>query len=71
VHEAIQQVPSDDHEPMTVIEEVEQGFRLGDRVVRPARVIVSMASPVADAETPDAETTDAETPDAETPSEEN
>lgn len=43
VHEAIQQVASDSHEPMTVIEEVEQGFRLGDRVVRPAKVIVTMA----------------------------
>ena len=43
VHEAIQQVQSDRHEPMTVIEEVEQGFRLGDRVVRPAKVIVAMA----------------------------
>ena len=43
VHEAIQQVPSDEHEPMTVLQEVEQGFRLGDRVVRPAKVIVSMA----------------------------
>ena len=43
VHEAIQQVPSDEHEPMTVLQEVEQGFRLGDRVVRPAKVIVSMS----------------------------
>ncbi len=43
VHEAIQQLPSDEHEPMTVLQEVEQGFRLGDRVVRPAKVIVSMA----------------------------
>ncbi len=43
VHEAIQQVPSDEHEPMTVIEEVEQGFRIGERVVRPAKVIVTMA----------------------------
>ncbi|MBQ18694.1 MAG: nucleotide exchange factor GrpE [Planctomycetaceae bacterium] len=45
VHEAIQQLPSADHEPMTVIEEVERGFRLGDRVVRPAKVIVSMEPP--------------------------
>ena len=43
VHEAIQQVPSDEHEPMTVIEEVEQGFRIGERVVRPAKVIGTMA----------------------------
>ena len=43
VHEAIQQMPSADHEPMTVIEEVERGFRLGERVVRPAKVIVATA----------------------------
>ena len=45
VHEAIQQVASDEHEPMTVIEEVEAGFRLGERLVRPAKVIVAMAAP--------------------------
>ena len=44
VHEAIQQVASDEHEPMTVIEEVEAGFRLGERLVRPAKVIVAMAA---------------------------
>lgn len=44
VHEAIQQVVSDEHEPMTVIEEVEAGFRLGERLVRPAKVIVAMAA---------------------------
>ena len=71
VHEAIQQVPSDDHEPMTVIEEVEQGFRLGDRVVRPAKVIVSMASPVAEVETTGEETPGEETTGEETTGEEN
>ena len=45
VHEAIQQVASDEHEPMTVIEEGEAGFRLGERLVRPAKVIVAMAAP--------------------------
>ena len=30
---------------MTVIEEVEAGFRLGERLVRPAKVIVAMAAP--------------------------
>lgn len=43
LHEALQQVPSGDHPPMTVIEEVEQGYKLHDRLVRPARVIVSKA----------------------------
>jgi molecular chaperone GrpE len=42
-HEAITQVPSADHPPMTVIQEVERGFTLHDRVIRPAKVIVSSA----------------------------
>ncbi|ADG68746.1 GrpE protein [Planctopirus limnophila DSM 3776] len=43
-HEAITQVPSADYPPMTVIQEVERGFTLHDRVIRPAKVIVSAAS---------------------------
>ncbi len=42
-HEALTQVPSADHEPMTVLQVVETGYRLHDRIVRPARVIVSCA----------------------------
>ena len=41
LHEALQQMPSEDHPPMTVIHELEQGFILNDRVVRPTKVIVS------------------------------
>lgn len=41
VHEAIAQAPSAEHPPMTVLQEVEQGIQLHDRVVRPAKVIVS------------------------------
>lgn len=44
-HEAIQQMPSADHPPMTVIDEVERGYMLNDRVVRPSKVIVSVAPP--------------------------
>lgn len=44
-HEAIQQMPSADHPPMTVIDEVERGYTLSDRVVRPSKVIVSVAPP--------------------------
>ena len=40
VHEAIMQQPSPDHPPDTVIEEVAKGYRLRERVLRPARVIV-------------------------------
>ena len=43
LHEALTQLPSADHAPMTVLQVVEMGYRLHDRVVRPARVIVSCA----------------------------
>jgi len=43
LHEAIQQMPSAEHPPMTVIDEVERGYTLNDRVVRPSKVIVSVA----------------------------
>lgn len=43
LHEALTQIPSADHEPMTVLQVVEMGYRMHDRVVRPARVIVSSA----------------------------
>ncbi|MFN9719751.1 MAG: nucleotide exchange factor GrpE [Planctomycetota bacterium] len=47
LHEALTQVPSKDHDPMTVLQVVEMGYKLHDRVVRPARVIVSCAPPEA------------------------
>ena len=40
-HEAMMQVPTAEHPPGTVMQEMEKGFRLRDRVVRPSRVIVS------------------------------
>jgi molecular chaperone GrpE len=43
LHQAIQQVPSAEHPPMTVLMEVERGYLLHDRVVRPSKVIVSAA----------------------------
>ncbi|MBQ36864.1 MAG: nucleotide exchange factor GrpE, partial [Gemmatimonadaceae bacterium] len=43
LHEALVQVPSDEHPPGTVIQEIEKGYRLNDRVVRPSRVVVSAA----------------------------
>jgi molecular chaperone GrpE len=45
LHEALTQVPSAEHPPMTVLQVVELGYRMHDRVVRPARVIVSSAPP--------------------------
>lgn len=41
VHEALQQVPSNDVPPLTVVRELERGFRFHDRVLRPSKVIVS------------------------------
>ena len=47
VHDAIQQVETDDHPPGTVIAEVVAGFRLGDKLVRPAMVVVARKGPAA------------------------
>ena len=41
LHEAILQQPSDEHPPGTVLQVTQTGFRLHDRVARPAQVIVS------------------------------
>lgn len=41
VHEAITQVPSAEHPPLTVLQDVERGYMLHDRVVRPSKVIVA------------------------------
>ena len=41
VHEAIQQVETDDHAPGMVIAEVQPGYTQGDRLVRAAMVVVA------------------------------
>jgi molecular chaperone GrpE len=41
VHEAMLTKPGDDVEPGTVLEVVQRGYRVGERVVRPAKVIVA------------------------------
>ena len=41
IHEAMLEVESANHPPGTVIEEMDKGYVLRDRVVRPARVVVS------------------------------
>jgi len=50
-HEAMMQQPSDAHEPQTVLSQLQRGYELKGRVLRPARVVVS-APP---AETPEAD----------------
>jgi molecular chaperone GrpE len=41
VHEALLSRPSEDAESGSVLDVVQKGYKLGDRVVRPARVIVA------------------------------
>jgi molecular chaperone GrpE len=41
VHEALLTKPGDGAEPGSVLEVVQRGYRVGDRVVRPAKVIVA------------------------------
>jgi molecular chaperone GrpE len=46
-HAALGQVPSAEHPPLTVLEELQRGYRLHDRVVRPSQVLVSSGPPEA------------------------
>ena len=41
VHEALMTQPSDEHEPGTVLQVIQEGYQFKDRVLRPAKVIVS------------------------------
>jgi molecular chaperone GrpE len=43
LHQAVMQQPSADQPPNTVLQILEQGFMIHDRVLRPAKVIVSAA----------------------------
>jgi len=43
LHEAIQQLETSEHTPGTVTAEVQAGYREGDRLVRPALVVVAKA----------------------------
>ena len=44
LHEALMQVPSDDYDEGVVCEETERGYLLGDRVIRHAKVVVSIGA---------------------------
>ena len=44
LHEAMAQAPDDTKAPNTVVEELQRGYLLRDRLLRPARVIVSRRS---------------------------
>jgi molecular chaperone GrpE len=41
LHDALMMLPSADHPPHTVLQEVERGYTLNDRVIRHAKVVVS------------------------------
>jgi molecular chaperone GrpE len=41
VHEALSTQPADGVEPGTVVEVMQKGYRLGEQLIRPARVVVS------------------------------
>ncbi len=43
LHDALLQIPREDVDPHTVIEEVERGYMIYDRVLRHAKVVVSAA----------------------------
>jgi molecular chaperone GrpE len=43
VHEAIQQMESTEHPPGTIAAEVQPGYRTGERLLRPAMVVVARA----------------------------
>lgn len=45
LHEALLQTRSEAYEPGVICEEIERGYRLGDRVIRHAKVIVSLGAP--------------------------
>ena len=41
LHEALAQVPSEEHESGTIVEVFQKGYLIGDKVLRPAKVSVA------------------------------
>ena len=52
VHEAISQVPTPDVKPGSIVHELQKGYLIGDRLLRPALVAVASAPPPPPAEPP-------------------
>jgi molecular chaperone GrpE len=48
VHDAVSQLPTPDAAPGSVVGEVQKGYRIGDRLLRPALVVVAVAPPQSD-----------------------
>ena len=53
LHEAIQQVETDEHPPGTIVAEVQPGYVQGERLVRAAMVVVAKPKPKADGDAGD------------------
>ncbi len=51
VHEALSHLPSTEYAADTVMEEYQRGYRMGDYIVRPAKVVVSSGAPESAADT--------------------
>ena len=47
-HDALMRMPSEEHEEGRIVQEVSPGYRLGDRVLKHAKVIVSQGTPETD-----------------------
>ena len=45
LHDAISQAPSSEASPGTVLHELQKGYRVGERLLRPAIVVVAVAPP--------------------------
>ena len=45
LHDAISQAPSSEAPPGTVLHELQKGYRVGERLLRPATVVVAVAPP--------------------------
>ena len=41
MHEALLSQPDDDYESGSILQVIQKGYSLGDRVLRPARVVVA------------------------------
>jgi molecular chaperone GrpE len=53
LHEAIQQVETNDHPAGTIVAEVQPGYAMGDRLVRASMVVVAKPRPRSDADKPE------------------
>jgi molecular chaperone GrpE len=61
VHDAISQSPSAEASPGTVLRELQKGYRIGERLLRPAVVVVAVAPPVPKSETGRSDGSEAQT----------